>query len=289
MLKSMTGYGQAVKETETFTARAEVRSVNSRGLDLNIRVPKSFSEKEITLRSTLNNTLQRGKIMVQVELEYHADKVARKAINEELFHAYYTELKGLASQHGQNTDSLFALALQMPDVMVGDAAEPTDEDWAAAEIALNDAVKAFDAFRLAEGHALAKELAGYIESIGKSLSRIDDMKTDRLMKIKSELQQKITDLAQGQADENRLEQEILFYAERLDITEEIVRLRTHLDYFIETMKEDYPGKKLGFISQEIGREINTIGSKANDADIQRWVVLMKEELEKIKEQVLNVL
>jgi uncharacterized protein (TIGR00255 family) len=285
----MTGYGHAVKETETFTARAEVRSVNSRGLDLNVRVPKAFSEKEITLRSTLNNVLQRGKIMVQVELEYHADKMARKAINHDLFQAYYAELKELARKHSETGSNLFSLALQMPDVMVGDAAEPGEEDWAVGEQALQEAIRAFDEYRTAEGQALGKELALYIDSIGKSLEKVTAMKDDRLTRIKMEMREKVAELAQGQADETRLEQEILFYAERLDITEEIVRLRTHLDYFLETMKEDYPGKKLGFISQEIGREINTIGSKANDADIQRWVVLMKEELEKIKEQVLNVL
>jgi uncharacterized protein (TIGR00255 family) len=285
----MTGYGKAVKETETFSARAEVRSVNSRGLDLSVRVPKAFSEKEITLRSTLNNVLQRGKIMVQVEIEYHADKMARKAINADLFTAYYTELKELAAQQDEKNANLFSLALQMPDVMLGDAAEPGEEDWNVAAEALQGAISAFDSYRDAEGQALGKELVLYIESIRASLTKVTEMKDDRLVKIKAEMREKVAELAQGQSDDTRLEQEILFYAERLDITEEIVRLRTHLDYFLETMQEDYPGKKLGFISQEIGREINTIGSKANDADIQRWVVLMKEELEKIKEQVLNVL
>jgi uncharacterized protein (TIGR00255 family) len=215
--------------------------------------------------------------------------MVRKAINHDLFQAYYAELKELAQRHGENTGNLFSLALQMPDVMVGDAADPGEEDWAVGEQALQEAVRAFDEYRVAEGQALAKELAVYIESIGKSLERVTAMKDDRLVKIKAEMREKVAEIAQGQADDTRLEQEILFYAERLDITEEIVRLRTHLDYFMETMNEDFPGKKLGFISQEIGREINTIGSKANDADIQRWVVLMKEELEKIKEQVLNVL
>jgi uncharacterized protein (TIGR00255 family) len=227
--------------------------------------------------------------MVQVEIEYHADKMARKAINQELFNAYYAELKDLAGQHGEKDVNLFSLVLQMPDVMLGDAAEPGEEDWNVAEGALQEAITAFDNYRDAEGQALGKELASYIESIRSSLIKVTEMKDERLVKIKAEMREKVTELAQGQADESRLEQEILFYAERLDITEEIVRLRTHLDYFLETMQEDYPGKKLGFISQEIGREINTIGSKANDADIQRWVVLMKEELEKIKEQVLNVL
>ncbi|MGZ5302742.1 MAG: endoribonuclease YicC domain-containing protein [Bacteroidia bacterium] len=162
-------------------------------------------------------------------------------------------------------------------------------EWEQVEKALLETIQKYDEFRLAEGNALATELKSYILSIEKNLSEIDKRKDERILKIRTELKEKIASLVDATLDENRLEQELIYYAEKLDVTEEIVRLTTHLKYFMETMLEEAPGKKLGFISQEIGREINTIGSKAGDASMQKYIVLMKEELEKIKEQVLNVL
>jgi len=291
MVLSMTGFGNAIVETPELLIRAEVKSLNSRGLDLSIRVPRNHSEKEITLRSALGHRFQRGKVSVYIEAEVTGFRIAKKSFNHELLTEYYHEIKKLADSVGAPSDSLLPALLHIPEMI----APPTqdlgdDNDWSLIEKALDEALGKFDDFRRTEGEALHKELVSYVNNIADCLEKVVALKDKRIEKIKEDLREKLSSLQEeGRIDENRFEQELIYFAEKLDITEEIVRLTAHLSYFTETLKEPAPGKKLGFISQEIGREINTIGSKANDATIQKDIVLMKEELEKIKEQCLNVL
>jgi uncharacterized protein (TIGR00255 family) len=288
----MTGFGNAVSETPELNIRVEVRSLNSRGLDLNIRVPRNHSEKEITLRSKLSTRLQRGKVTINIETEATGTATAKSLINTERLSLLYKELKAIAVQEGAQYENLLPALIARPEMIQPQADDNTNsaDDWPQIEKTLNEALDKFEAFRKAEGEALHVELVSYINNISKSLEKVVLQKDTRVEKIKSDIKDKLSlIIEEGRIDETRLEQELIFYTEKLDITEEIVRLGTHLNYFLEAMEEAAPGKKLGFISQEIGREINTIGSKANDADIQKDIVIMKEELEKIKEQCLNVL
>ena len=286
----MTGYGQAVRETENLIVRVEIKSLNSRGLDLSIRVPKAYSEKEISLRSLLSHRLQRGKISIYIETEYINGKMPKKAINRELLLAYYTELKAIAAEAGAPVDGIFPTLLNLNDIMQSSSPEAGEEEWKFVEDTLNEALGKYDSFRMQEGLTLKNELISYIKNIETSLVDVDARKHERIERLRDDITNKLQSIKdEGRIDENRLEQELIFYTEKLDITEEIVRLGTHLAYFLTAIEEEYPGKKLGFIAQEIGREINTIGAKANDASIQKDIVMMKEELEKIKEQVMNVL
>jgi uncharacterized protein (TIGR00255 family) len=286
----MTGYGFATTETPDLIVRVEIKSLNSRNLDLSIRVPKAYSEKEISLRSQLSSRLQRGKISIYIETELMNGRVAKKAVNRDLLLSYYNEIKSVASEVGESASNILPSLLNMSDIMQPAQTEASEDEWPLVESTLNQALDKFEAFRLAEGKVLQKELMSYIESIRTSLAKVDEQKDRRIEKIRQELKDKLQSLIdEGRVDQNRFEQELIFYAEKLDITEEIVRLTSHLNYFNATIEEEAPGKKLGFIAQEIGREINTIGAKANDALIQKDIVLMKEELEKIKEQVLNIL
>jgi uncharacterized protein (TIGR00255 family) len=291
MLRSMTGFGQTILETPEAVIRVEIKSVNSKNLDLSIRAPKVFAEKEISLRSTLAPFLQRGKISIYIDTEAYQTSVTARSVNRDLLLAYYKEIKEIAESAGAPTDNILPALLNLTDI-IQSGNNITDKplvEWEQVEKALNETLKKYDEFRLAEGNALATELRSYIANIAKNLAEIDKRKDERIVKIRTELKEKVKSLLDMNFDENRLEQELIYYAEKLDVTEEVVRLSTHLNYFLETMDEEAPGKKLGFISQEIGREINTIGSKASDASMQKFIVLMKEELEKIKEQVLNVL
>jgi uncharacterized protein (TIGR00255 family) len=291
MVLSMTGYGNSVLETPDLLIRVEIKSLNSRGLDLSVRVPRNYSEKEITLRSILGHRFQRGKVSVYIDMEATGSKIAKKAMNWDLLMEYYKELKAKAESVGAPTDNLLPALVSLSDINQSPAQVASeDDDWPLIEKALNEAMDNFDSFRKAEGEALHKELISYIENIAACLEKVIPLKDKRIEKIKDDLREKLASIQEeGRIDENRFEQELIYFAEKLDITEEIVRLGTHLKYFAETLNEAASGKKLGFISQEIGREINTIGSKANDASIQKDIVLMKEELEKIKEQCLNVL
>jgi uncharacterized protein (TIGR00255 family) len=291
MVLSMTGFGNAVLETPDLLIRVEIKSLNSRGLDLSVRVPRNHSEKEITLRSQLTHKFQRGKVSVYVDTEAKGSRVVKKAINWDMLLEYYKELKNKAEEVGAPVDNLLPSLLNVSDILQPQSAGETDDnDWPLIQKALNEATEKFEDFRRTEGEALHRELLIYVNNIAGYLEKIIPLKDKRIEKVKEDLRDKLTLIQEeGRIDENRFEQELIYFAEKLDITEEIVRLGTHLNYFIETLNETAPGKKLGFISQEIGREINTIGSKANDASIQRDIVLMKEELEKIKEQCLNVL
>jgi uncharacterized protein (TIGR00255 family) len=292
MIKSMTGFGQVVLNSGTLAISVEVKSLNSKFLDLNLRLPRKFSEKELELRTLVADKLERGKISLGIDYQQSAKTENSSRYNEELFVSYYGELKKLADKVMAGYDNLFQMALNSPDVMISAGKEELDPaEWERVKQLINEALEKCEQFRLAEGKSLEKKLAEYIENIRTGLSAVEQLDPKRIEKIRSKIKNGITDFFGSEGfDANRLEQEIIFYIEKLDIHEERVRLKTHLDYFLKGVSDKQSnGKKLAFIAQEIGREVNTIGSKANDAEMQQHVVMMKEELEKIKEQLNNIL
>ena len=291
MLRSMTGFGQAASVVDNGSLHVEIKSLNSKFLDLNLRLPSFFSEKELDVRAMIQDKLERGKISVTIEYRKAAAEQVPQRYDEKLFVAHYSELKKLADRVMAPYDTLFEMALRSPDVAIDQEikADPAVLDKFLQSLA--SAVGQCNKFRQDEGAALGEKLHGYIRAIESLLVTVERLDPGRVEKIRARIKNNVSDFFGEEGfDANRLEQEIIYYIEKLDIHEERVRLRTHLQYFLECMKEDQSsGKKLAFIAQEIGREINTIGSKANDAGIQREVVMMKEELEKIKEQLNNVL
>lgn len=292
MIKSMTGFGQSAFDDGASQLYAEVKSLNSKFLDVNLRLPKAFSDKELEVRNLISEKLERGKISLSLEYNRQADAKTRQTYNETLFVGYYAELKKLADRVYAPYDNLFELALNSPDVIQGQLREETSEQiWNQAKTLLIGVLARCDAFRVDEGKVLDAMMKKCCERIGEYLDRVRELDPMRVEKIRERLRANVHAFFGDEGfDTNRLEQEIIFYVEKLDINEEKVRLKSHLDYFLKALDEPQSnGKKLGFISQEIGREINTIGSKSNDAEMQKYVVLMKEELEKIKEQLNNVL
>ncbi len=288
----MTGFGQAVSNSNEATITVEIKSLNSKFLDLNLRLPKLFSEKELELRNLISEKLERGKLSFSIDYQPAVKEEVHQRYNEVLFTAYYAELKRLADRVVAPYDNLFQLALSSPDVTENKVQEELDPTlWKKAQQAITEAIQKFEKFRMEEGKSMEVKLVQYIESIRKELYHVEEIDPKRVEKIRSKIKGNITDFFGSEGfDANRLEQEIIFYIEKLDIHEERVRLKTHLDYFLKALGDKQSnGKKLGFISQEIGREINTIGSKANDAEMQKHVVMMKEELEKVKEQLNNIL
>ena len=292
MIKSMTGFGQSSTDDGKVQINVELKSLNSKFLDLNLRLPKSFSSRELEVRNLISDKLERGKISIVIEYQRHSDDAVRQSYNDVLFIAYYAELKKLADRVVAPYDNLFELALNSPDVIQGNLSEEvSEEDWIKIKNCLLDAISKCNAFRADEGKVLEKMLVECCRLIESGLDKVRELDPKRVERLRERLRGNVASLFGDEGfDPNRLEQEIIFYIEKLDINEEKVRLKSHLDYFIKALKDTQSsGKKLGFISQEIGREINTIGSKANDAEIQQHVVVMKEELEKIKEQLNNVL
>lgn len=292
MIKSMTGFGRTNHDDGQVQINVEFKSLNSKFLDLNLRLPKNFADREIELRNLISEKLERGKVSVTVECQRHGESTIRQSYNEALFASYYGELKKLADKVVAPYDNLFQLALNSPDVINSNLAENTsDEEWNKVKKVILESIKACDGFRVQEGKVLEDMLKGCCASIEKGLRAVEQQDPKRVQRIREKLKGNVQAFFGEEGyDLNRLEQEIIFYIEKLDINEEKVRLQSHLNYFIQALNESQSnGKKLGFIAQEIGREINTIGSKANDADIQKHVVVMKEELEKIKEQLNNVL
>ena len=286
----MTGYGNIVHETPDYIIRVEIKSLNSKHLDLTIRLPKQFGNKEIELRSHLGQALQRGKVNLSIDIEYLNPALLKKTINKALFLSYYREVEETLKELNVTSKDIIPVLLGMEDVLLVPEAAASEEDWKAVEASLKKAIEKFDGFRLKEGEMTYNEMVSYIKNIETALEDVDKKKFDKITRIKEQLREKLESMFKdGKLDENRYEHEMIFYAEKLDITEEIVRLRSHLELFRKTIDEDMPGKKLGFVAQEIGREVNTIGSKVNDAQIQKDIVIMKEELEKIKEQVQNIL
>ncbi len=286
----MTGFGKATGEFNNKKFTVEIRSLNSKGLDLNVRMSSLYREKELDLRNELGRLLERGKIDLSVYFENNGEQ--RLAINKSLLMAYYKELKEIAGDLGSpDRPEFLSLLLKMPDVMQSQREELDENEWSYIHSLVIEAVAQFNDFRKQEGEVLANELQQRINMILKNLESVEVLSDERKPLLKAKLWKGLEEVADKLAiDNNRFEQEVIYYLEKLDITEERVRLRAHCNYFFQTTElPSNEGKKLGFISQEIGREINTIGSKCNDAEIQRFVVQMKDELEKIKEQVLNVL
>ncbi len=292
MLKSMTGFGASTAETNNFKVSVEIKSLNSKFLDASIRLPKEYLHKDIEIRNILSTSLERGKIGMIVELTDKGEAKPKAAINQQLVKKYYQELLQTAQLAGAPTDGLLAIALQMPGAVDTNTGSTDDDaDWKGVFATIHQALKKCENFRLDEGKLLENKFSEYIAKIAKSLEEVVAQDPRRIQGIRDRIKLAFAEFAnEEQIDKNRFEQELIYYIEKLDISEEKVRLKSHLDYFLASMNNtDASGKKLGFIAQEIGREINTIGSKANDAAIQRLVVEMKEELEKIKEQVLNIL
>jgi len=287
----MTGYGKSVLETTQKKISVEIRSLNSKQADLNTRVPWLYKEKEIEIRNLLSKKLERGKIDLFISFDIMDDELM-PVINKASVKNYYRQLSEVSSELGIDPGvEALSIIMRLPEALKSEKPELTDEEWQMALKMIDDALRLVDNYRTEEGKALAKDLSASVNKILGFLEDIAPFETERITKVREKLTASLNDtIGSENVDMNRFEQEIIFYLEKLDINEEKVRLRKHCDYFIETMNgKDSNGKMLSFIAQEMGREINTIGSKANDASIQKIVVMMKDELEKIKEQVLNVL
>lgn len=286
MVRSMTGFGRAQVELDDKKLTVEIKSLNGKQMDLSTRIPSLLREKELEVRSYLTGRLMRGKVDLLIYAEA-ADADNSHDINAATVASYREQLQAIEPSLSP-TDSL-AIAMRLPDVFRGEREELSEEAWQTVQGAIRQAADALVAYRESEGAVLHRELASYIGNIRALAAQVEPFEKSRVEQIKERLRRHLSE-AEVKVDENRFEQEIIFYLEKLDITEEKVRLNLHLDYFLKTMdSEENCGKKLGFIAQEIGREINTMGSKSNQADMQKLVVRMKDELEKIKEQSLNVL
>ncbi len=291
MLKSMTGFGKEIIELPSRKVTIEIRTLNSKQFDLNLRIPSDLRDKEPEIRSVISKKLQRGKIDVTFQIENTGTETA-SVINKPLAVHYFNEMVEVAKETGQKDYSGFLPAIiRFPDILVQNKQETDPQEWKAIFAGLESAIKKVDDFRIHEGEILEKDLIKRVDIILNLLKEIEPFEKERVPAIKERIKKHLEEwLSNNELDKNRLEQEMIFYVEKLDITEEKVRLKKHCDYFLETLKQsNSQGKKLGFVTQEIGREINTIGSKANNASIQRIVVLMKDELEKIKEQLFNIL
>ena len=291
MIQSMTGYGKAVVNYKDKKINVEVRSLNSKTLDLSTRMAPVYREKEMEVRQLLSKSLVRGKVDFSIWVEKDADADAAP-INGALINNYYNQIKTISANTGvPEPNDWFALLLRMPDVMARNDQEVlSDEEWAVTLSAIEAAVASLVDFRKQEGEALSRKFEEKLDNIARLMSDIEPYEKSRVEKIRARIVEGLSAIPEVDYDKNRLEQELIYYIEKLDISEEKQRLANHLKYFRETMAEsEAQGKKLGFIAQEMGREINTTGSKSNQAEMQNIVVMMKDELEQIKEQVLNVL
>ena len=285
MIQSMTGFGKHVVQLPNKKITVEIKSLNSKSIDLNARMPSSYREKELELRKLVANSLLRGKVDFNLYVELTGNETSTQ-VNEIAVKQYMNQLKNIASGDDLR---LLEMALRFPDAMKTDKEDIDEEEYKAIKEALIGALKEINEFRSEEGSVLEKDFLNRIASLEKLLEEVIAIDPDRQATIRERLEKAVQDI-KADVDANRFEQELIYYLEKYDITEEKVRLANHLDYFSKTLRsDDSNGKKLGFISQEIGREINTIGSKANFAPMQQLVVQMKDELEKIKEQMLNVL
>lgn len=288
MIYSMTGFGKCQLNLPHANFNIEVKSLNSKQLDTNIKISSVYREKEIELKNLLSTKLKRGKIELSVWKESSEIQNSHK-LNIPLIKDYHQQILNLKKDLGFESD-IFPVLLKMPNILQKDEVKLDNNEWLEIFKGINIAVNELIQFRLAEGNKLEKDIILRINLIIDFLDEITPYAKARIKRVKESLLNKINDLKIKNIDENRLEQELIYYLEKQDITEEQVRLKAHLDYFLQTIRSEAPnGKKLGFISQEIGREINTIGSKSSDAEMQKIVVQMKDELEKIKEQLLNVL
>lgn len=286
MILSMTGFGKASLQLSTKKITVEVKSLNSKGLDLNTRMPSVYRENELALRNLLALKLERGKVDFSLYVEVTGEDTSSK-INAPIVKAYMAQLKTILPD--ADDTELMKMAIRMPDTMKTEREEIDENEWKQIQIVIDEAIENMLSFRKSEGASLEKEFTLRIENIRNYMNKALVLDPERVNNIKERLQTAIDELKVN-VDTNRFEQELIYYLEKLDITEEKVRLTNHLDYFLQTLNgSEANGRKLGFITQEMGREINTMGSKSNHAGMQKLVVMMKDELEKIKEQVLNVL
>lgn len=285
----MTGFGMHTAEMGSAKISVELKSLNSKFLELNVKLPKAYAEQEIFLRNECSRLVERGKASLSISIDRAKGGEQSASINEDLAKAYYTQLLSLAENLQASTEGLFKQVLQLPEVIRVQDGQADESEWKQVLTVFQEAFKKFDRFRMDEGESLAKDLHQRIQNILALLEEVSKEEPKRIPQIKERLNQILSDaVGADQVDQNRLEQELIYYVEKYDITEEKVRLKTHCDYFLATMKTEGSGKKLAFISQEIGREINTMGAKANAVSIQQYVVGMKDELEKIKEQLNNI-
>ena len=290
MTHSMTGFGKSEVTIGRLHINIEIRSLNSKFLDLSLKIPAIFKEIDLSVRSVIKNDLKRGK----VEVAIHYEKISSNSkitINKDQLIDYYNQLKKISTElNNENDKDFMGYALKLPEVIQHQKETVDNESNEILINAVKEACKDLNSFREKEGESLQKELLNYVNSILDNLKKINPFEKERLPKVKEKLLRSIEELSlKSQIDEKRLEQELIYYSEKLDLTEEKVRLNEHCKHFMETLIEMNSGKKLGFITQEMGREINTLGSKANHLSIQKIVVEMKDDLEKIKEQVLNIL
>lgn len=288
MLLSMTGFGKATGTFQSKKVSIEIRSLNSKTLDLNVRIAPIYRELEPAIRKMVSEQLDRGKVDLNINLDSTGDE-KNFTINKDLAKAYYSDLKELNDSIGEETEDYMSLILRMPDIYINEREDisPEEKIWILA--LANQACININDFRKQEGQALMNEFTERIEDIRSLLNEVPKYENERIETVRARIRKGLEELENSKHDDNRLEQEMIFYLEKLDVSEEKMRLANHLDYYLETMKLPLSGKKLGFISQEIGREINTLGSKSNHAEMQKLVVDMKDNLEKIKEQILNTL
>ncbi len=292
MIQSMTGFGKVTAELPSRKVTVEIKALNSKQLDLSTRIPAIYREKEMAVRSLLMQALERGKVEFSIYIE-SIGKDSSAQINQEAVAGYYAQLKEISEKLGIEKPSSWAemqQVLRFPDVIRTEVVEADEAEWSVVENAVNQAIKQLQEFRIQEGAMLQKLFGQKIENIAQLLKDVEPYENERISKIKARICDNLEKVAAQDYDKNRFEQEMIYYIEKLDVSEEKSRLDNHLKYFLETMNNGHgQGKKLGFIAQEMGREINTLGSKSNHAEMQKIVVRMKDELEQIKEQVLNVL
>lgn len=292
MIQSMTGYGKATAELPDKKINVEIKSLNSKAMDLSARIAPLYREKEMEIRNEISRMLERGKVDFSLWIEKKDAEQLATPINQELVEAYYKRIKEISASAGiPEPADWFATLLRMPDVMTkNEMQELSDEEWAVAHVAVEEAIGHLIDFRKQEGAALEKKFREKIENIARLLESVAPYEQERVGKVKDRITDALEKTLSVDYDKNRLEQELIYYIEKLDVNEEKQRLSNHLKYFISTLESGSgQGKKLGFIAQEMGREINTLGSKSNHAEMQKIVVQMKDELEQIKEQVLNVM
>jgi uncharacterized protein (TIGR00255 family) len=291
MIRSMTGYGKAECLLPDKKLTIEVRTLNSKQLDTNTRLPSLYKEKELEIRQLIASTLERGKVDCSLFYELSVEATSG-TINAPVVKNYYDQLYKISGELGLEASiELLSTVMRLPDTLRNEKPELVDEEWSTVKEGLQQALRQANGFRLQEGESLDKDLRERVTAISKKLDGIEKLEDDRMSRIRERIGNNLSEfLNKEDMDQNRFEQELIYYLEKLDISEEKVRLSNHCNFFLETMENHEPvGKKLGFISQEMGREINTLGSKANHSEIQRLVVEMKDELERIKEQILNVL
>ena len=290
MIQSMTGFGKVTVELPTKKVTVEVKALNSKQFDISTRMPSFYKEKEMEIRSRLLKTLERGKIEFSIQVE-NIGKEAATQINTTIIESYVTQIKDIADKFNVALPSdWFTVLLRLPEVLRSEITEIEENEWKALQEAIEKAISQLIEFRIQEGDMLQKLFITKINNISNLLKEVETYEGERIEKIKNRILDNLEKVLSTDYDKNRFEQEMIYYIEKLDVNEEKSRLVNHLNYFISTMKKGHgQGKKLGFIAQEIGREVNTLGSKSNHAEMQQVVVRMKDELEQIKEQVLNVL